>query len=116
MNQATKKLKTPLAQAEIEIKDWISVKEAEYIDEAAFSNMDIALKGNRPEVNKINIGQLLTQDRHRAIEKFIVSIDGQTEKVVEKVLELPEEDGAFIDEEIKKRRKKKLPENTQPQP
>lgn len=116
MQPTTQKLTTPVAKVEIEIKDWISVSEAEYIDEAAFQSMDIGLKGNRPEVSKINVSKLLTEDRHRAIEKFIISVDGQSEKVVETIMGLPEEDGVFIDEEIKKRRKKKLPENTQLQP
>ena len=108
MNTPTKKIVTPQAKVEIEIKDWITGAEAEYIDEVLLSGVDI-----KPEISgkmttgKFNTG-VVTEQIHREIEKFIVSIDGSKEKVLEQVGKLPEDDYAFIITEISVRRKKKV--------
>jgi len=107
MNAPTKKIITPQAKVEIEIKDWITGAEAEYIDNVLLSGVEI-----KPEASgKISTGKfdtdVITEQIHREIEKFIVSVGGLTEKVFDEVGKLPEEDYAFVIAEISKRRKKK---------
>jgi len=110
MNAPTKKIITPQAKVEIEIKDWITGAEAEYIDNVLLSGIDI-----KPEISsgsgKVTTGKfdtnVVTEQIHREIEKFIVSVDSLTEKILEAVGKLPEDDYAFIIAEISKRRKKK---------
>ena len=107
MNTPTKKIITPQAKIEIEINDWITGAEAEYIDEVLLSGVEI-----KPEMSgKMSTGKfdtnVITKQTHREIEKFIVSVDGSKEKVLDAVGKLPENDYKFVIDEISKRRKKK---------
>jgi len=107
MKSPSKTIITPQAKAEIEIKDWITGAEAEYCDGVLLSGIDI-----KPETSgKASMGKfdtnVITEQIHREIEKFVVSVNGSTEKVLAKVQEIPEDDYAFVIAEISKRRKKK---------
>jgi len=105
MESPTKKIKAPVSGAEIEIKSWISGADAEYIDEVLLS----AVKITPDPLNKTaNISDFDTntvrESTHREIEKFIVSVDGKKENIVDEVCSLPEEDYEFVLGEIKARR------------
>ena len=116
MNTLTKKIITPQAKVEIEIKDWITGSEAEYIDEALLSGVDIKPEASgKMSTGKFNIN-VIAEQTHREIEKFIISVDGSKEKVLDAVGKLPENDYAFVIKEISNRRKKKEIEldNNQP--
>lgn len=108
MQSPTQKIIAPTSGVEIEIKDWISGGDAEYIDSAIMSGVDI-----KPDIikktattGKFDTAVLLEQD-HRLIEKFIVSVAGITEKILDAIKDLPEDDYAFVKDECNKRRKKK---------
>ncbi len=108
MKSPTKKITTPQAEVEIEIKDWITGAEAEHIDEVLLSGVDI-----KPEVSgKMTTGKfdtgVVTEQIHREIAKFVVSVGGSTDKILEQIGNLPEDDYAFIITEIGTRRKKKV--------
>lgn len=111
MESPTKKITTPQSKVEIEIKDWITGAEAEYIDDVLLSGIDIqpeiSGKSGKVTTGKFNTG-VVTEQIHREIEKFVVSVEGHTEKILEKVGRLPEDDYAFVITEISKRRKKKV--------
>ncbi len=109
MNAPTKKFTTPVAKVVIEIKDWITGEDSEYIDGALLSKVDVK-SDNRgsAKIDKIDIATGLVDETHREIEKFIVSIDGQKEKVVDATKKLPEDDYLLIQKEIAERRKKKV--------
>ena len=119
MNAPTQKLTTPIAKLVIEIKGWITGEEAEYVDDALMSKVDVKPnQSGKADFGKMDVATALTEQVHREIEKFIVSIDGHKEKVLDTVLKLPEEDYTFIQKEINSRRKKKLipSEKSQPTP
>ena len=107
MNTSIKKIITPQAKVEIEIKDWITGSEAEYIDEALLSGVDIKPEpSGKMSTGKFNIN-VIAEQTHREIEKFIISVDGSKEKVLDAIGKLPENDYAFVIKEISNRRKKK---------
>jgi len=108
MNTPTKKIKTPLAGAEIEIKDWITGGDAEYIDEALMAGVAVKpdLANKTAKLSDFDT-KAINNEAHREIEKFIVSVDGVKDGVVKLVMNLPEDDYDFIKTEIANRRKKK---------
>ena len=116
MNTLTKKIITPQVKVEIEIKDWITGSEAEYIDEALLSGVDIKQESSgKMSTGKFNVN-VIAEQTHREIEKFIVSVDGSKEKILDAVGKLPENDYAFVIKEISNRRKKKEIESDNNQP
>jgi hypothetical protein len=108
MDTTIQKIITPIAKAEIEIKDWITGGDAEYIDEVLYKGLDIKPEMHgRPSFGKFD-ARVVNEQTHREIEKFIVSVNGIKEKVTEAILTLPEDDYEFIQAEINNRRKKKI--------
>ena len=108
MTSPTKKITTPISKRQIELRDWITGEEAEYIDEAIMSAVDV-----KPDIaNKTaSIGKFRTEaineQIHREIEKFVFSVDGEIKNVLKDILSLPEEDYEFVKNEITIRRSKK---------
>ena len=103
----TQEIITPMAKAKVVIRDWITGRDIEYIDKAVYESIDVKTKGVDPEIDKIRLGDMMHDEVHREIEKFIVSVDGVADKVLDKVLNLPEDDYEFVKKAIAERRKKK---------
>lgn len=112
MNAQTKKITTPITKVEIEIKEWITGADAEYISEAILEGVKIKTEKNTANLDKFNMSALAEQT-HREIEKFVVSVNGVKENILKTVMELPESDYEFVKEAIAKIReedtKKKEP-------
>lgn len=111
MNTQTKKIKTPQSGIEIEIKDWITGEEAEYIEEALFEGIEVKpdIATRNVNINKFNTSAIKKQF-HREVEKFIVAVGDQKDNILKAVQSLPEADYLFIKEEISKRRENKKKE------
>jgi hypothetical protein len=99
---------TPIGGQEVEIKEWITGREAEYIDELTYEA--VAVKANvtgGADIEKVDLKKIITEANHRKIEKFVVSIDGVKDDLLNKVLDMNEQDTAFIVDAIEDQRKKK---------
>lgn len=104
----TKKITTPIGSKEVEIKEWITGRESEYIDELQYEA--IAVKADmtgKADISKIDLKKIITETAHRKIETFVVSIAGSKENILETALNMPEEDYKFILDSIEEQRKKK---------
>ncbi len=101
-----KVVETPITKTKIELKPWITGAEAEYINSPMFDSLDSgAISAQKPEV-KIK-SEIINSVNHRLLEKFVISLNGDKEDILNKVLNLPEQDTEFIYNEIAELRKKK---------
>lgn len=111
MNAPTKTIETPIGKVKVEMKEWITGRDREYIDGSFLSGIDARPRMHGKEVSmnmeKLDMEKLTNSAIHRAIEKFVVSVDGKTENVVDAVLDLHEDDTAFILKTIDDSSKKK---------
>lgn len=101
---------TPVAKAQVIIKDYITGRDREYISAALKAvKLTPQMVGNatRMQGNQLDAGEMMTESTHREYEKFIISVNGSKENIVEAVLNLPEEDTTFIDAAILERTPKK---------
>ncbi len=117
MNSPIQIIVTPQSNTEVEIKEWITGAEAEYIDQALMAGVDVKadMASRSASFGKFNTA-VIDEQTHREIEKFVVRVAGDPDKVLEKVLGLPEEDCQFVKDHIKARRlKKKAPDGQKPQ-
>ncbi len=97
-------LETPTSKKKIEFKTWITGADAEYINSPMFDSLNTSSL-DKPEVK---IGSTtINAINHRLIEKFIVSVEGKTDNILDSVLNLPEEDTQFVYDTIAEIRKKK---------
>lgn len=104
----TNKLTTPIGGQEIEIRSWITGRQAEYIDELTYEA--VAVKANLTggaDIEKVDLKKIISESNHRKIETFVISIDGVKDDILNKVLDMHEQDTAFIVDAIEEQRKKK---------
>jgi hypothetical protein len=108
-NRPTKELKTK-SGIDIILKQWITGREQEYIQEPIFEAASIKAgitpQGPTTELKEFK-SSAITESFHRTIEKVLVSVDGKTENVLDLVLELPADDYNEIVEAVNDVVKKK---------
>lgn len=108
MQQTLVTIETPYGKNKIELKPWITGAEAEYINEPLMESLGVTpnVEKKGADFNNIDMKKVTVMN-HRTIEKFVVSVDGVKEKVVDLVLSLHEEDTDFVYAKITELRKKK---------
>jgi len=94
----------------IVLKEWITGREEEYIQEpiinAASFKAGLVSGAPSAEMTDFKISAI-TVSEHRTIEVMVISVDGQTEKVVDLVLDMHKDDKQEIVEKINELLKKK---------
>jgi hypothetical protein len=104
----THKITTPIGSQEVELKDWITGREAEYLDELAYEAVAVkADVSGKADIGNIDLKKIITETNHRKIETYVVSVGGKSEGVLESVLDMHEQDTQFILDAIDEQRKKK---------
>lgn len=103
-----KKITTPIGSQEIEIKEWITGRQAEYIDELMYEAIAVkADMAGKADISDIDLKKMVSETNHRKIETFVVSIGGNSENLLDKTLDMHEDDTKFILDAIDEQRKKK---------
>lgn len=96
----------------IVLRDFITGRQREYIDRAQMDAVKTSAAYDEQGKVKIQFGEVdtvavMTAERYRKVECFVESVDGNTEKVLDLVLDLPEQDYeavlAAVDEASKKK-------------
>src|SRR6185369_1161378 len=103
----THKIITPVGKAEVEIKSWITGREAEFIDELMYEA--IAVKADiagKADIGNVDLKKIIADTAHRKIETFVVSVGDSKENILDTVLAMHEEDYEFILNSIDEQRKK----------
>jgi hypothetical protein len=94
MERATKTFKTPSGN-EIVINQWLTGREHEYIQEPMYNKVSVGstIESGRPEaeIKGLDIS-FMTESTHRTIEKMVVSVDGIKDDILNKVLDMKNED------------------------
>lgn len=101
-------IETPVGKNKVEMKPWITGAESEYINAPLMESFTVTpnVEGKTADMSKIDMSKISVMN-HRMIEKFVVSVDGKTDKVLDAVLSLHEDDTEFIYAKIAELRKKK---------
>lgn len=102
------KITTPTTKAVIELRDWISGGQSEYINAPLLAAVQVAggAAGSTPSLGKIDLSATVEM-KHRLLESFVISIDDSKENILARLLALPEDDYDFVNGEIEGVRKKK---------
>ena len=113
----TIKITTPIGAQEVELKAWITGRQAEHIDELMYEALAVrADMTGKTDIGSIDMKKMISETNHRKVETFVISIDGNTEDLLNKVLDMHEEDTKFVLDAIDEQRKKKSSSIKTPSP
>lgn len=116
MNAPTKTITTPFSKQTVVLKEWITGADREYIEGSFLSGIDakprVHGKDVSMDIQKIDVEKFTKSTKQRAIEKFVVSVDDVTTDVVAAVMNMHEDDTAYVLEIIDESSKKKAKEST----
>ena len=116
MNAPTRTIETPQSKTKVDLREWITGRQAEYIQEPILNSVKLGaenIAGALPEmsVKSIDAREAVTESAHREIEVYVAKViitnqDGSTSErtnpvdCLEAILDLPEDDTAFVQSEI----------------
>ena len=104
----TKQIVLPICQKEAIIKNWITGRERESIESAQYSSIETEKVGdNKVRIKNVDVNAVMNAEAHKAIEVYVVSVDGKKENIKDTVLSLHETDYQAILDAIAESRKKK---------
>lgn len=95
---------TPQEKHQVELKKWITGREYEEI-QAPLNNLKVqidASKTNPAILSEINLGEITRKTTEIAIKTIVVSIDGDKNNVLDKVLNMAKNDYLFVVQEVDK--------------
>jgi hypothetical protein len=124
MQNNTHIIETPFGKHKVEIKDWITGEDREYINEPLYGSVKMKpeIVANKPDMKmgEFDVNKFIKESDHREYEKFVVSVDGLKEIEHEGakipawqfVLKMHEDDTAFVKADIDSSAKKKGTQTT----
>lgn len=96
----TKTLKTPM-EREIILKAMVTARERNSVRDLFYNNMKVDASGDKPEITEFS-GSIVSKAEEKAIEATVVSYDGNTEDILNRILDATPEEYDFIIREINK--------------
>lgn len=94
----TKIIETPLGKSKIEIKEWLTGRDRRALRAVYLNKSEMKMGTKEPEFALS--GSLIEEAENKAIEIVVVSIDGKKEDILNKLLNMRDEDYEFVMENI----------------
>lgn len=98
MQRETKTVTTPSGKSVV-IHTYLTGREANEIKKAMYKSMKIDMSTGQPVVTDLT-GEFMLEQEQKLLEKFVVSIDGKTENVLNAILDLNDSDYQAIVAEV----------------
>jgi len=100
MERETKIIRTP-NKHKVEIKSYITGREKRELRDVFLNEMDMNVQGGEPEIKEIK-GSIIKKAENKAIEIVVVAVDGNKNKILDRILDMRSEDYDFVIGEINK--------------
>jgi hypothetical protein len=97
MERETKTVETPAQKKAIVLNTYLTGREYEFVQEPLLQAMQIkpGVNGKETQLGALDVSKV-QESSHRLIEKFVVSVDGKTDGILDAVLDMHQEDYQFI--------------------
>jgi hypothetical protein len=99
-DRETIEVETPLKKHQVVLKSWINGREKQKIDGALFKGMETSSDQDKP-TPKLN-DSFLANQTNAAIQNIVVSVDGNSTNVLDRVLDMRAQDYEFVKDEVNK--------------
>lgn len=100
MERETKKITTPSGKV-VELKTFLTARERNEVRKIYLDNMEIGTEKEAPVISKIS-GSLVEESEKKLIEMAVVSYDGSSENILNRLLDSTSEEYDFVVAEINK--------------
>ena len=102
----TKEIITPIGKNKVVLKSFITMNEEKAI-KRIMKDIDVTVEskvGGEPtqKLKPFNMADKLEETENKAIEIIVISIDGETENILERLGKMNSKDGNFVKKEINK--------------
>ena len=97
----TKEIITPIGKHKIVMKTYITGKEDKEIKKI-WRNIEVTIEKDKQTSKPIHVGDRLEEAERKVVELVIISVDGETENVVDLILAMRKKDCTLIEKEIDK--------------
>jgi len=101
MERETKTITTPIGKHKVVLKAWITGREKRELRNVFLKNVKDVSGKEEPE-KMLTSAEIINEAENKAIETVVVSVDGETKNVLDKILDMRAKDFEFIIEEINK--------------
>lgn len=100
-NRETITITTPIDGVVVILKAWITGREKRELRKPFIENIRFNIDENKPNVD-MNSSDIMEKAENLAIENIVISINGEIEGKIEKILDLKSKDYDFVITEINK--------------
>jgi hypothetical protein len=97
MERETRTITTPIGQNQVVVKSWLTAREKRQISEIFASK---AKYNHESKTFDLLDPSILNQTQDKELEIVVISVDGQTDKILETLLEMRTEDFNHIMREV----------------
>ena len=101
MDRETKEIVTPIGKAKVVLKAWLTGRERREIRTVLLQEVKFERTGESDIAPEYSIqGSVLNKAQDKAFESVVVSVNGSTEKIIDTILDMRDEDFDFVVKEI----------------
>ena len=108
MDRENREVVTPVKAHKVVLTTYLTGREFEYVQAPLLQAMTVKAGGIGQDVQMGNIDiSKIQESTHRLIEKVVVSVDGNSDKVLDLILDMHQEDYQFVLDAVNELSKKK---------
>lgn len=97
----TKVIETPKEKHKVELKTYITGREIRQVEQVFYEDIDVSLVGKTADIKSVN-PNLMLKSQDKMIEMLVVSVDGEKDNLLQRVLDMHSNDYHFLLNEINK--------------
>lgn len=98
----TKEIITPVDKHKVILKSFITGREKRDMKNIYFEGVEFELQGAGAKSNKMDMAKITEKSENKAIETLVVSVNGNSDKIVDTVLDMKSKDSDFVIAEMNK--------------
>ena len=106
MERPTTTIELPVSKAQIELKEWLTGREYEEMQGALYKAMKIKADPNTGIQTSELDATVMSQMHHNGINAYVVSVNGNKEKVLDTILDMHQDDYQFVVKKVEELSKK----------
>lgn len=97
--EEVKEIICPKSGTKVVLKEYLTGRERRELSTLLMKDNKMEIEDEKPKIEGLNV-TTFNNFQDKTIEGYVVSINGETENILDKVLDLPEQDFKFIQDQI----------------
>ena len=102
MKRDTKEIVTPIGKHKVVLNTWLIGREKRQLRSVLLQGVTFSMDKGKTKTEGIGTAEAIQKAEDEAIKIIVVSVDGQIEKVLDRILDMRDKDFDFVIEEVNK--------------